>query len=82
MTTSGGQDLYLGHDGGYAVPRDSAIGIALREHFDKLLRRHGDSELLPIYLEQGVFNFYLEKLEITSLESAVPPPTNSRPGQP
>ena len=64
MATAGGQDFYLGADGGYGIPRDSWIGWEMRKHFDMLLKKYGSSMLLPIYLESGVFNFYLRKKDI------------------
>ena len=64
MATAGNQDFYIGADGGYGIPKDSWIGWEMRKHFDMLLNKYGTSALLPIYLENGVFNFYLKKTDI------------------
>ena len=32
----------------------------MRQHLRNLLWRYGSSDVLPIYHEQGVFNFYLK----------------------
>ena len=61
MTTRGRQDIYLAEYGGWIIPRDSSIGWHLRSHLDKLIRRHGTRELIPLYLENNVYNFYLRR---------------------
>ena len=56
----GRQDFYLGHDGGYMIPNHSKIGQGMRIHFEKLVNWHGKNELIPVYLENNIFNFYLD----------------------
>jgi hypothetical protein len=48
-------DIWLGIDGGYIYPKDGVIGTELRRTFNNLVQRHGDSELVPVYIENGVF---------------------------
>ena len=60
MACKGRQDFYLGHDGGYMIPIHSKIGQGMRIHFEKLVNWHGKNELIPVYLENNIFNFYLE----------------------
>ena len=57
----GKQDFYLGYDGGYMIPFYSKIGQGMRNHFEKLVSWYGKNELMPIYLENNVFNFYLNR---------------------
>ena len=73
MAVRGGMDFYLGQDGGYAVPRSSEIGWRMRAYFDKLLWKFGVSGLLPVYVENGVFNYYLKKKKVAVMEDAKVP---------
>eukprot|EP00971_Amphidinium_carterae_P318126 6323787-Amphidinium_carterae.2 len=72
MTTAGGHDIYLDNviEGGYAFPRSGRIGRELRSCLKRLMAKHGHQELTPIYLENGVYNFYLEgvKQDASALE--------------
>ena len=64
----GRQDLYLGHDGGYMIPIHSKIGQRMRIHFGKLVNWYGKNELIPVYLDNNTFNFYLNR-EVKSTET-------------
>ena len=55
------QDFYFGHDGGYIIPIHSKIGEGKRTYFVKLVNWHGKSELIPVYLENNIFNFNLSR---------------------
>ena len=55
------QDFYFGHDGGYMIPIHSKIGQGMRIHFEKLVNWYGKNELIPVYLENHIFNFYLNR---------------------
>ena len=63
IACKGRQDFYLGHDGGYMIPIHSKIGQGMRIHFEKLVNWHGKNELIliPVYLENNIFNFYLNR---------------------
>ena len=67
IACKGRQDFYLGHDGGYMIPIYSKIGQEMRNHFEKLLNWYGKNELIPICLENNIFNFYLNR-EVKSTE--------------
>ena len=69
MAEAGGQDFYLGSDGGFAVSRKSALGQELRKAVRDIVRRHGARSVLPIYVERGVFNFYLQKTKVEPVAS-------------
>ena len=55
------QDLCLGHDGGCMIPIHSKIGQGMRIHFEKLVNWFGKNELIAVYLENNIFNFYLNR---------------------
>ena len=48
----------------------SNIGQGMRNHFEKLVNWYGKNELIPMYLEDKIFNFYLSK-EVKSTETNV-----------
>jgi hypothetical protein len=54
-----GRDLYLGSDGGYIM--EPGFSQALRLAFAAVQKKRGDRELTPVYLENGVFNFYVKR---------------------
>ena len=62
------QDFYLGHDGGYMIPIHSTIGQGMRNYFEKLVSWCGENELVPVHLENSIFNFNLNR-EVQSTES-------------
>ena len=64
----GRQDFYLGHDGGYMIPIHSKIGQGMRIHFEKLVNWYGKNELTQIFIENNIFNFYLNR-EVKSREN-------------
>ena len=39
-----------------------------RNHFEKLVNWYGKNELIPVYLENNMFNFYLNR-EVKSTET-------------
>ena len=45
----------------------SKIGQGMRIHFEKLLNEYGRNDLIPVYLENDTFNFYLNG-EVKSTE--------------
>ena len=40
----------------------------MRTHFEKLVNWYGKNELIPVYLENSIFNFYLNR-EVKSTET-------------
>ena len=69
ICTKGRQDAWLGSDGGYLMPRDGPIAVGLRNHFDKLIKKHGTSSLIPLYIENNVYNFYIKKTSSEPIRS-------------
>ena len=78
MASEGRQDSYLGHDGGYLFDSESLIGRHMRKEMHKAFEYYGFAGTIPVYLEQGVFNFYLEKGDhtIPSSPPGFPGPVN------
>ena len=68
IACKGRQDFYVGHDGGYMIPIHSKIGQVMTIHFEKLVSWYGKNELIPVYLVNNIFNFYLNR-EVQSKET-------------
>ena len=49
------------------IPVHSKIGQGMRIHFEKLLNEYGSNDLVPVYLDKGALNFYLDR-EVKSEE--------------
>ena len=75
VACKGRQDFYLGHDGGYMIPIHSKIGQGIRIHFEKLVKWHGKNELIPVFLENNIFNFYPNRGKRGWQSSALVSPT-------
>ena len=43
------------------IPIHSKIGQGMRIHCEKMVNWHGKNELIPVFLENSIFNFYLNK---------------------
>ena len=50
----------LGSDGGFMVPVHSKIGHELRMHFERLVNWYGRKQLIPVHIEDKIFNFFFE----------------------
>ena len=50
------------------IPFHSKIGQGRRTHFEKLVNWNGKKELIPVHLENNIFNFYLNR-EVKSTET-------------
>ena len=50
------------------IPIHSKIGQGMRIHFEKLVNGYGKNDLIPVYLETNIFNFYLNR-EVKSTET-------------
>ena len=68
IACKGRRDFYLGHVGGYMIPIYSKIGQEIRKHSEKLVSWYGKNDLIPVYLENNIFNVYLNR-EVKSAES-------------
>ena len=50
------------------IPICSKTGQGMIIHFVKLVNWHGKNELIPVYLENNILNFYLNR-EVKSTET-------------
>ena len=50
------------------IPNHSRVGQGMRNHFENLVNWYGQNELIPVYLENNIFNFYLKR-EVKSTET-------------
>ena len=64
------QDFHLGHDGGYVIPIHNKIGQGMRNHFEILLNDYGKNDLIPVYLVNITFKFYMNR-EVKSAETHI-----------
>ena len=64
------------------MPRTGKIADGLRQEFARLVKKHGETDLLPLYLENGVYNFYLKEdagaAELAPLSSSSSSSSSSR----
>ena len=61
MAERGKQDIYLTDSGGFIVPRESPIGVEIRRAIQWCKAQHGEDDLVPLYLEDHVYNFYMAR---------------------
>ena len=54
-------DSFLSGDGGILVPKNSVIAKQAKAHLRDLLRWHGRRGVVPLHLENGVYNIYLKE---------------------
>ena len=59
----------LDGEGGYIIPERSPIAAGLKREFRRLLRKHGRKSLIKLYLEKGVYNFYLKVQDIKAVSA-------------
>ena len=59
-THAKGHFTWLEKGGGYIIPERSDLGKDLRRAFDAAVKKHDLVDLIPVYEEGGVCNFYLK----------------------
>ena len=57
---SKGQDCFLYDDGGWLMPSGSELAQKIRKLVEEYSARNYTPGLLPMYVENGVYNFYLQ----------------------
>ena len=65
------------------MPCDGPIARGLLREYRRLVEKFGDKDLLPIYEEKGVYNFYLaveEKKAINAMGDASSQPSSASLG--
>ena len=61
-----GHFSWLEAGGGYVIPIGSKVGKELRDAQREILDKYGTQELLPLWEENGVYNFYLKNVQSSS----------------
>ena len=64
------QDFYLRSDGGFLKPAQRKNGQEERTHFERWVNWCGRTQLIPVYIEDNIFNFELSK-EMKSTENSI-----------
>ena len=59
----------LDGEGGYIIPERSPIAVGLKREFRRLLKKHGRKSLIKLYLEKGVYNFYLKVQDVKAVNA-------------
>ena len=62
------------------MPRNGPIALGLRKEFDRLVSKHGVDALIPLYEENGVYNFYIKKQGSEPVRSLAVSPIENQPG--
>ena len=60
----------VGTDSGFVLPVHSKIGKEMRKHIEWLVQWYGRKQLIPVCIEDNIFNFYLSK-EVRSNETNI-----------
>ena len=60
----------LEQGGGYIIGENTPAGIELKEAYKKICKKHGTKEMIPLYEENGVYNFYLKRTSTSKSEAA------------
>ena len=69
LCKDGKQEIWLnGREGGVVFPSDGPIAEGLARAYENLVRIHGTSTVIPVYLEQGVYNVYFKLIAKEKLE--------------
>ena len=69
LCKDGKQEIWLnGREGGVVFPSDGPIAEGLAREYKRLEEIHGTSTVIPVYLEQGVYNVYFKLLAKEKLE--------------
>ena len=54
------QEIWLNGTGGYVFPANGPIAQGLALEYKRLVEMHGSSQVLPVYLDRGVYNVYFK----------------------
>ena len=70
IACQGRQEFDCGSDSGIMIPVHSKIGQEMRIHFERLVSWYRRKQLIPVYSEDNIFNFYLSN-EVKSTETNI-----------
>ena len=60
-----GHFTWLESGGGFVISNSSKAGKELREAFERITQKYGTKEMLPLWEENDVYNFYQKKSKTT-----------------
>ena len=60
LCIEGEQEIWLNSAGGFVLPTKGPIAKGLALEYERLVKIHGDREVLPVYLDRGVYNVYFK----------------------
>ena len=60
LCIEGEQEIWLNSTGGFVLPTKGPIARGLALEYERLVKIHGGREVLPVYQERGVYNFYFK----------------------
>ena len=58
---SKGHDSFIWHNGGALVPKNHLVAVGMRRAYNELTWRYGKEEILPLYREGQLYNFYVKQ---------------------
>ena len=58
-----GFSTWIGPGGGCIIPLKHPVNESLGVAYAAAIGRHGDEGIIPLYEENGVYNFYIHDLE-------------------
>ena len=70
---------WMGPGGGDIIPLNDPVCQALGAAYDKAIKQYGDNGIIPLYEENGVYNFYLKEHELQPDEESPKTPKASPP---
>ena len=80
-------DAWLWKDGGVLLPRNGALATEMRNFYQRVTRHFSDQQVIPLYKEGNLYNFYVKKRgrmgEVCAIDSGTETSSaNSRQGYP
>ena len=79
MCAGGKQEIWLNGEGGVVFPAEGPIAKGLAREYNRLVKKHGTSSLLPVYQERGVYNVYFKLLAKEKVAPVVQAVDKSKP---
>ena len=61
------------------MPKKGPIAEGLRAEFERLVRKHGYKDTIPLYEENGVYNFYVKKHNVEHISNVSIAPVTASP---
>ena len=82
---SKGHDSFIWHNGGALVPKHHPVAVGMRRAFNELTKYYGKEEILPLYREGQLYNFYVKQsgkpVSVAGIDRKSPDHSSGFPGQ-